>query len=83
MSDVDVLLSMGKNDPIVSMIESEHVINLFKHQGAGLQKYGSIVMKLHKLDYRKVKNTEFIMEKDSKMYGSHLWVHLSNLFREY
>lgn len=34
MSDVDVLLSMGKNDPIVSIDQSEHVINLFKHQGA-------------------------------------------------
>lgn len=34
MSDVDVLLSMGKNDPIVSIEQSEHVINLFKQLGA-------------------------------------------------
>ncbi|WP_204193435.1 alpha/beta hydrolase [Staphylococcus sp. GDY8P47P] len=34
MSDVEVLLSMGKHDPIVSMDQSAHVMNLFKQQGA-------------------------------------------------
>lgn len=56
MSDVDVLLSMGKNDPIVSIDQSEHVINLFKHQGAQVTE---VWVNSHEitqnLDYRKVK----------------------------
>lgn len=34
MTDVSVLLSMGENDPMVTLEGSKHVIDLFKSQGA-------------------------------------------------
>ena len=55
MSDVDVLLSMGKNDPIVSIDQSEHVINLFKHQGAQVTEVWVNSHEITQADYRKVK----------------------------
>lgn len=37
LSDVSVLLSMGKHDPIVPLAASEQVINLFKTRGAQVE----------------------------------------------
>lgn len=37
LSDVSVLLSMGKHDPIVPLAASEQVINLFNTRGAQVE----------------------------------------------
>ena len=34
LSDTNVLLSMGENDPIVSVQDSQNVIDIFKQRGA-------------------------------------------------
>lgn len=36
LSNKEVFLSMGENDPIVTLDQSEHVIDLFKNHGAAL-----------------------------------------------
>ncbi|WP_326008239.1 alpha/beta hydrolase [Staphylococcus haemolyticus] len=55
MSDVDVLLSMGKMIQSYPLIKVNMLLIYLSNWVHRLQKYGSIVMKLHKLDYRKVK----------------------------
>ena len=55
MSDVDVLLSMGKMIQSYLLIKVNMSLTYLNIRVHRLQKYGSIVMKLHKLDYRKVK----------------------------
>ncbi|WP_285491020.1 alpha/beta hydrolase [Staphylococcus haemolyticus] len=55
MSDVDVLLSMGKMIQSYPLIKVNMSFTYLSNRVHRLQKYGSIVMKLHKLDYRKVK----------------------------
>lgn len=39
MEDIQVYLSMGKRDPIVSVNDSENVINLFKERGASVDTF--------------------------------------------
>ncbi|MDN6181525.1 MAG: carboxylesterase, partial [Staphylococcus equorum] len=36
LSDVDVLLSMGENDPIVTVEASKNVIDIFESRGANV-----------------------------------------------
>lgn len=37
LSDADIFLSMGENDPIVSRAESENVMDIFKSRGANIE----------------------------------------------